>query len=474
MYLPPSLPRPSLQLRSLPTALLSALLCLPAGPLQAKANPEEIGQLGRQLTCMGAEKAGSPSGVAEYTGKWLGAAPGMKQETNRLPSDPYADEKPLYTITATNLPQYADKLSEGQKAMFRKFPNSFRMQVYPSHRDFRYDNSICQVIAKNAAEAELAADGLSVINGYMGASPFPLPKNGLELLWNAVLPAMTHVEYRDTDLAIVYPNGNITWGAQLVWVLARANDPQLRGRKHEGLSALARGVTLLPEREKGVMTRVIDKFSMEKESRLAWQYIPASRRVRQAPGFGFDMPMASSANTLTIDDARIFNGSGERYDWKLLGKREIHIPYNNYRLESRAVGENKYAGLLTPNHENPDLVRWELHRVWVLEARLKEGFRHLYPHRVFYIDEDNWLFAMADTYDAQGRIWKYNWVNNVYQPGPNVFNQFSAFYHDLTSGTYTVYDLTQGKPQGVIVDAPKAEYGKPAFYSIDNLKTSGY
>ena len=445
-----------------------------AGAAHARATPDEIAKLGKQLTCMGAEKAGTPSGVAEYSGKWLGAAPGMSAEAGRLPNDPYATEKPLFTITAQNLAQYADRLSEGQKAMFRKYPNSYRMHVYPSHRDFRYDDAICRVIAQNAGEAELAAEGMSIVNGHMGASPFPFPRSGQELLWNAVLPALTHVEYRDTDLAIVYPNGGIIWGAQLVWTLTRANDPQLRGRKYEGLSNLARGVTLLPEREKGMMTRVIDKFSMDKEARLAWQYVSATRRIRQAPGFGFDMPLASSANTLTIDDARMFNGSGERYDWKILGKREIYIPYDNYRLEHKSVGESRYAKLLTPNHENPDLVRWELHRVWALEARLKEGYRHLYPLRVLYIDEDSWLFTMADTYDAQGRIWKYNWINNVYQPGPNVFNQFSAYYHDLNSGTYTVFDLTQAKANGVLVDVPDAEYGKPSFYSIDNLKSSGY
>ena len=452
-------------------ALASTVLGLLPGLASARATPEEMARLGKQLTCMGAEKSGTPGGVAEYTGKWLGAAPGMTAaEANRLPSDPYADEKPLFIITAQNFMQYADKLGEGQKAMFRKYPGSFRMAVYPAHRDFRYDESVCRVIAQNAAEAELASDGKSVINGRMGASPFPFPKSGLELLWNAVQPALVYVEHRDTDLAVVYPNGGITWGA----TLTRANDPQLRGKKHEGISTLARGVTLLPERDKGVMTRVIDKFSMDKEARLAWQYIASTRRVRQAPGFGFDMPLASSANTITIDDARMFNGSGERYDWKIIGKREIYIPYDNYRLENRAVGENRYARLLTANHENPDLVRWELHRVWQLEARLKEGYRHLYPQRVFYIDEDSWLFTMADTYDAQGRLWKFNWINNLYQPGPNLFNQFSAFYHDLSAGTYTVYDLTQAKPQGVIVDAPDAEYGKPAFYSIDNLKTSSY
>ena len=440
----------------------------------AKATPEELGKLGKQLTCMGAEKVGSPGGVAEYTGKWLGTAPGMVAEPGKHPGDPYANEKPLFVITAQNLPQYADRLSEGQKAMFRKYPNSFRMQVYPSHRDFSYDESICKVVALNAAEAELATDGMSVNNGHMGAHPFPFPKSGLELLWNGVMPTAVHVEYRDTDLAVVYPTGSILWGQQLVWTLTRANDPQLRGKKYEGVSTYARGVTLLPEREKGVMTRVIDKFSMDKEARLAWQYISTTRRIRQAPGFGFDMPNPSSANTLTIDDTRMFNGSGERYNWKIVGKKEIYIPYNNYRLEAKVVGENKYAKLLMPNHENPELVRWELHRVWILEARLKEGFRHLYPHRVLYLDEDNSLFTMADTFDAQGNLWRFNWINNIYQPGPNTFNQFSAYYHDLNSGNYTVYDLTQAKPQGVVTNLPGAEYANPAFYSIDNLKSSGY
>lgn len=460
------------RLGTLLAVLLSATL-LP-GPVHARATAEDIARLGKSLTCMGAERAGTASGVAEYTGKWLGAAPGTQAEPNRLPSDPYANEKPLFTITAQNHTQYLDRLSEGQRAMFRKYPATFRMAVYPSHRDFRYDDSICRVIAQNAADAELAPNGLSVNDAHMGASPFPFPKNGLELLWNGVLPALIHIEFRETDLAVVYPNGGIIWGAQLVWNLSRANDPQLRGKKYEGVSTYTRGVTLAPEREKGIMTRVIDRFSMDRESRLAWQYIASTRRVRQAPGFGFDMPMPSSANTLTIDDARLFNGSGERYEWKLLGKRELYIPYNNYRLESRSVGENRYARLLTPNHENPDLVRWELHRVWVLEGRIREGYRHIYPQRTLYLDEDSWLFTMADSYDAQGRIWKYNWVNNVYQPGPNVFNQFSAFYHDLNAGTYTVYDLSQARSQGIIVNANEADYGKPAFYSIDNLKNAGY
>jgi len=444
------------------------------GAAHAKATPEEIAKLGKQLTCIGAEKAGTPSGVAEYTGKWLGVGPGMTAEPGKHQVDPYASEKALFTITAQNYTQYADKLSDGQKAMFKKYPNTFKMNVFPSHRDFRFDDSICKAVAKNAAEAELNAEGSVVKGGHMGGVPFPFPKTGIEALWNGVLPPRIAVGFRDSDIGIVYPNGKITWGWQQMWTYARDNDAKLRGTKYEGISSYSKIVTLLPEREKGAMTRVLDNFTMEKEARLAWQYIPAVRRVRQAPGFGFDMPNPSSAGTLTVDDTRLFNGSGERYNWKLVGKKEIYVPANNFRLESKEPGANKYAKLLTPNHENPEFIRWELHRVWIIEGKLKEGVRHLYPSRTLYADEDSWLFTMADNFDGQGQLWRFNWINNIYLPGPNTFTQLSAYYHDLNSGNYSAYDLMQDKPNVELVDVPGADYAKPDFYSLDNLKSTGY
>ena len=212
-------------------ALAATLVFCAAGTAHAKATAEEIAKLGNQLTCVGAEKAGTPAGVAEYSGKWLGAAPGMITEPGKHPIDPYAGEKPLFTITAQNVAQYADKLSDGQKAMFKKFPNTYKMHVYPSHRDFRYDDSICKLIARNAAEAEMSADGFTVPNGLKGGTLFPFPKNGLEAVWNSVFATHASVEYRDTDLAIIYPNGNIQWGAQLTWLYSRNSDPKLRGTK---------------------------------------------------------------------------------------------------------------------------------------------------------------------------------------------------------------------------------------------------
>ena len=453
---------------------VAAILGILGGHAHAKAPPDELARLGKELTCLGADKSGSASGVAAYSGKWLGAGPGMNAEIGKHPSDPYASEKPLFTITAQNLAQYADKLSEGQKAMFKKYPNTFRMNVYPSHRDFRYDDSVCATVAKNGAETELIENGKKLSNYYMGAIPFPFPKSGLEAIWNGTFPTLVNVESRDEDAAVVYPNGNITWGEQQMRQYCRRNDPKLRGQKAEGISVYVRLLTLMPERNKGEVVKTIDNFTQEADARLAWQYIPAVRRVRQAPGFGFDSPIPSTSNTVVDDEVRMYNGSGERYQWKLVGKKEMYIPYNNFRLESREVGANKYASLLKPHHENPDFVRWELHRVYVLEGKLKDGYRHLYPTRIIYADEDTWLFVMSDIYDAKNELWRWNWVNNFYAPGPKVFAQGSAFYHDLSSGTYTAFDLMQAKPQYLIIDQPGADYANADYYSNDNLKVSGY
>ncbi len=455
-------------------SLAGVLLAGVAGSVQARATPEEIARLGKTLTCLGADKAGTSGGVAEYTGKWLGAAPGMASEPGRHPLDPYADEKPLFTITAQNFTQYAGQLSEGQQALFRKYPASYQMRVYPAHRDFRYDDAMCKVAAQNAASAELTADGLGVLQGHIVAVPFPFPKTGLELLWNALLPVRAAWDKRDTDTAVVYPNGTIMRGWQILWGYSRVSDPRLRGARYDGMSSIILGISLLPEREKGTVKLVSDYFNYSQNSRQGWFYNPDTRRVRQLPGYGYDQSIESSGGTVMVDDARMFNGPPDRYQWKIVGKREMYIPYNGFHLESREAGANRYASLLTPGHENPAFVRWELHRVWVLEATLKEGYRHLYARRTLFVDEDSWQFVMADNFDARGKLWRFNWLNLYYAPGANIFNAGSAFYHDLDSGAYSAFDLTQAKAGFYLVNPPGADYDKVDFYTIENMKSIGY
>src|SRR5690554_2415716 len=157
-----------------------------AGTVQAAATDAEIARLGKDLTCVGAEKAGNADGsIPEWSGKWLGVPDHVNfKGTGHHPIDPYAGEQPLFEITAANLDQYKDKLSDGQLALFAKYPDTFKMPIYPSHRDFRFPDSVCEVTRKNAKHAKLVDDGEG-IEATTGGIAFPFPKSGLELLWTS-------------------------------------------------------------------------------------------------------------------------------------------------------------------------------------------------------------------------------------------------------------------------------------------------
>jgi len=418
----------------------SAFLFLLAasGLLHAKVPPEKAAELGGPtLTCTGAERAGSASGVAEYKGQWLDTWPGLAVKEGYTPG-PYADEKPLFTITAANQATYADRLTEGQKALLKKYPNSFRMNVYPSHRDFGVPDWVCDTVKKNATTAEVIHDGLG-ITGTSGAIAFPFPQNGLEAIWNVVLPYRPWNEQGVTEIAIVKPGG-IQTGKQLFRTLSMANDPRKRGSNQDKVSAYFYNEWLAPPREAGQISVGSQPNDFLTDKTNAWFYSPALRRSRRAPEIGFDHPVPP-AGMHTVDDNYIFNGSPERYTWKLVGKREVFVPWHNFRVNDPSV---KTAELLTPNTLNPEFVRYELRRVWVIEGNVKPGIRHVYKKRVLYADEDTWLAPWGDNYDMRDQLWRVAYVNFRYAPEAQSYHRGVSVYHDLTANAYeAIYLVNQ-------------------------------
>lgn len=433
------------------TLVPMAMGLMMAGMAMAKVPAAEADKLGKELTCVGAEKAGTKDGVPEYSGKWLGTPPGIqyKLHAGQHPVDPYASEKPLFSITAENQAQYAAKLSEGQKALFAKFPKTFRMDVYPGHRDFRYPDFVCDAAKKNALNAEVSDGGLGIKNGVKGSVPFPIPKDGNEALANNTFPYRAFTEELTRDMANVQSSGAISWGRAVNLNLNMVSGAAVAGQPLEGAMAYTRNLTLLPEREKGGLTHSEEPVDFAKGKRLAWNYDPGTRRVRQLPEYGFDQPMAGTGGKMTIDSDRLFNGAPERYEWKLVGKREMYVPANAYKLHGKTV---KYADLLKPGVPNPDFIRWELRRVWVIEGKLKSNYRHLYSKRVLFLDEDTWQAAMSDFYDARGTLWQYAFINHYYAFDIQGWHSGSSFYHDLNSGGYVGYALFQEREKGPILN----------------------
>ncbi len=397
----------------------------------AKVSAEKAAELGGdRLTCMGAERAGSDSGIPDYNGTWVGKWPGLTKPHGYEPG-PYADEKPLFTITAQNMAQYEDKLTEGQKALLKQYPDSYRMNIYASHRDFGFRDWVCDTVKKNAVSAEVIDDGLGV-RGTGGAIPFPFPENGTEAVWNIINPHRAWSEKAVCDIADVYANGSIAWGRNKFMTLNLMNDPNERRPYTEKINAYFFTSYLLPERDKGFTGVGFQPNNFKTDATQAWQYQPGIRRVRQAPEVCCDYPVPP-AGLRTVDDDYVFNGSPERYTWKLVGKKEMYVPYHNFKVNDPAVS---YKDLIKPNTINPDYVRYELHRVWIVEGYLRDGFRHIYSKRRLYADEDTWLALWADNYDARGQLWRTAFVNYFYSQESAAFHRGASIYHDLTAKAY--------------------------------------
>jgi hypothetical protein len=376
---------------------LSVLAAIGTLAANAAVTPEEAKALGTTLTSVGAEKAANKDGtIPAYTGGMTTPPAGYKAGDGLRP-DPFAADKVKVAIDAKSMAPYADKLTEGTKALMQKYP-SFRIDVYPTHRSVAFPKYVTDNTEKDATRAKTTNNGLSIEGAHAGF-PFPIPKTGNEAMWNHLVrfngPAY-EAKYRNLNVDANGHTALATEGQSVqeypFWDPAKTSETYWRLK----LSYTA------PARRAGEALLLVDPLDIGTKDRRAWAYLPGQRRVKVAPDLSFDTPNPGTAGATTFDDTFMFNGSMDRFDFKLVGKKEMFVPYNDYK----AVYGSRQDDLLKPNHLNPDLVRWELHRVWVVDATLKQGKRHVYSKRTFYLDEDSWSALASDEYDARGQLWR--------------------------------------------------------------------
>ena len=377
-------------------------LALSAGSAFAAVSPAEAAKLGANLTPFGAEKAGNAAGTIPEWNGGITKAPAGYTTPGQHHVDPFADDKPLFTITKANLDQYKDNLTPGQIAMFNTYPNSYQMPVYQTRRSgsapqWVYDNTI-----KNATTAKLLDGGNGFSDAY-GGIPFPIPQNGVEALWNHIARYRgTYIVRRASEVA-VQRNGSYSLVTSQQEAMFKFYNPKGTAADLNNIMFYYLSFTKSPARLAGGAVLVHETLDQVKEPRQAWGYNAGQRRVRRAPNLAYDTPIAAADGLRTADDTDMINGSPDRYDWKLVGKKEIYIPYNSYKVTSPDV---KYKDLLQVGHLNPAFTRNELHRVWVVEGTLKPGAEHIYSRRTMYIDEDSWYVALMDQYDTKGELWR--------------------------------------------------------------------
>lgn len=431
--------------KALMAGAIAVLFC---GVGHASVSSEEAHKLGTTLTGVGAETAGSTDGaIPAYTGG-LTSAPASFKAGSGLRPDPYASEKPLFSIDAKNMDKYAASLTEGTRALMKKYPG-YHIDVYPTHRSAAFPKFVLDNTAKCATEAKTAANGRSM-SGCHAGFPFPMPQSGFEAMWNHL------VRFNGVAYAAKYRNYNVDAGGGVALTTegnASEEYPYWDVSRPDADVYWQQRLTYTgPARRAGEAMQIVDPLNYEDKGRHAWQYLPGQRRVKVAPDLAFDTPNPGSGGASTFDDVFLFNGSMERYDFKLVGKKEIFVPYNAYKM----AYDTKAQDLLKPNYINPDDVRWERHRVWVVEATLVPGKRHIYSKRTFYLDEDSWAAVASDAYDARGQLFRtgFAYVTPSYEvPAP--IADLHGIY-DLIAGSYSLTAFT-GETGGFRYTKPMTE-----------------
>ena len=408
------------------------------------------------IRLIGADSAASKDGTVPV---WQGGLPQKNREGSHH-TNPYADESPLFVIDSENYLPHKDRLSEGLIAMLKQYPDTFRIPVYPSHRSANYPEWFYETMRQKHSDVSLSENGNAIRNPIAGVN-FPKPENGLEAIWNHLARWRGIYVSRQVTEAIVYDDGNRRAFRAMQSASLELFRPNQEAITDKSVLLYYYSAILEPVNLSGGALLVVDYLNQHKFPRQTWSYDASQRRIKRVPHVTHDSAALMVEGLRTADDTDMFNGSPERFDWHLVGKKIMYIPYNSYEFTSPAVS---YDDLLTRYHPNPKYTRYEAHRVWEVVATLKPDAYHVYQKRVFYIDEDSWSIAIADQYDRQGKIWRISMAHlkNYYEV-PLVFST-SEVYLDLKSKYYNVAGLTnEEKSSGDYSDNPPPKsYFSPA------------
>lgn len=414
-------------MRTTKALLAATALVFASGFASAALTPDELKQLGTTLTPWGAIKAGNKEGtIPPYEGGLPKNfnPPGFKPNSGHW-ADPFADEKPLYTITAQNMDKYADKLGMSQMEMLKRFPN-FYINVYPTHRTVRYPDFWQEATRKNAEGSCRTIENELAVKGCRLGMPFPIPKTGYEAMWNAIFG---YSQPHTADYKSVYVDASgtpVVASQQLTTFWYPYNDQNVSMEELEAKNipnSTSSTRYYFPARLAGDENITIFVNDSLKTPNRGFRYQQGVRRVRVLPETGYDFPIISSGGAQFYDDSSMFLGKMDKFDFKLVGKKEMIIPYNNYRTNETTYQELTSTG----KHPNPKSLRFELHRVWVVEATKKPGQRHAYGKRRWYIDEDHPKWGMSEAWDDAGKpyrgIWmmsQFHWDVDGYWVSPNI------------------------------------------------------
>jgi hypothetical protein len=426
-----------------------------------------------ELTVVGAERAANKDGsIPALSATMDRPTPGWSPGKSRLEHWRYKDEKPQFVIDASNVDKYANKLSAGQIELIKTI-KGYSMPIYPTHRSCVMPDFVQNNTKANISKAKIADDGWSLDTAALPGVPFPQPKSGIEAIWNHLT--------RYTGFAVDMPSGAsfispapgqsegvwISWQQLFYFPWGNSkvtSSPDAEGRLSSGAYYAYREPAALAGQ--AVNSRAY--FGKDGET---FYYFPGQRRVRRLPTYAYDAPFIGFENQYTVDMTFIFSGNPDRFDWKIVGKKELYVPYNNVRLMDPAGSRDAFK----PNFVSADVRRYELHRVWEVVATVKPGVRHIMPKKVFYLDEDTWSILQGDHYDAQGKLWKVQ--ENGVIPAWEInactsITQMNSY--DLQSHRYVADPVMMGagKDYNFISEPGSDSRLKSSFFTAETLRSN--
>ncbi|WP_348672491.1 DUF1329 domain-containing protein [uncultured Abyssibacter sp.] len=424
----------------------------------AAVTQQEADRLGQDLTPVGATMAGDEAlGIPAWDGG-LQEVPRSYKGAGTRYTDPFPDDRPEFTITADNLDQYRDRLTVGQIALFERFPETYVMPVYATRRTFANPQFIYDATRKNAVNAQLGGGGDTVTGAVTGV-PFPIPKNGHEVIWNHKTRYRDFSVRRWNNQAAVTSTGSYNLVKLREDVTFRYSQPGIEPRDLDNVLLYFLQITTQPPRLAGQILLVHETMDQLREPRAAWLYNPGQRRLRRAPNVAYDNPGTGSDGLRTNDQTDTFNGAMDRYDWKLIGKTEIYTPYNSYKIHS---DEYSYDDIIQRGHIDQDLTRYELHRVWIVDATLKAGTSHIYKRRTFYVDEDSWQIVAVDIYDKRDELWRVQETHTAMAYDVPYMGPILESVYDLLANRYLVQAMNNEDDETYSIDVDWETYFNPS------------
>nr|WP_297400247.1 DUF1329 domain-containing protein [uncultured Marinobacter sp.] len=422
-------------------ATMATMLLGFSGSAHSKVTPAEAARLGAELTPVGAERKGNASGtIPEWTGGL--AQPPANWREGEVEINPFPEDEALFVITGDNLNLYRDKLTDGHIRMLEAYGPDFFMPVYQTRRTAALPDEVYGKIHENAISAELLDNGNGVRNTIM-SSPFPIPDSGLEVIWNHIL------RYRGQEVSFRSASATPQVDGAYNPVVNEYDYFFAYSEKGAELADIDNKIfylktnTVAPTSLAGTITLVHETLDQIRSPRLAWRYDAGSRRLRRSPNLAYETDLPNSSSLRSVDQKDMYNGAPNQYDWTLKGKREIYVPYNAYQLHDAEVTPDE---VIRPRHINQQLTRYELHRVWVVEARRRTGISHIYDRRVFYVDEDSWQILASEEYDAKGNLWRVSEAHNISYYSEPVFWTTMEMTYDLKAKRYYIDGLSDQYP----------------------------